>query len=386
LQTVVSETKLACQTLADEQQQVDQRAASIEHQYLTQKQELMRVTKEVQQLRQSNALLDHARDQWKHERKNLEQQVKLLQGTISTLRRTASDQAAVEQLRQDRAGQDQADLHEAQQLLAQAMDQQEMSIRVQATLQETVQTLEVANADLHEKLVEHQTSARTDAERMSTALSKAERETQKLRLDKEAMVEQLKRTKQDKDAGTKQIQELKMRVVAAERLANSSNNNNNNNNGGHHPTGLLLTTPKASADGTFSSPSEETTTTENPSTYTGNKIVFRLPPLPGSAKDKRSSFSTSSSSAMINPTDVTTGKSCCICYKDAFGIMKSCPCGNCQERAHMSCVKQVTAPPSVSHPGTPASPVPVVLCKLGHRRFSVVSASASSSANNNNKK
>jgi hypothetical protein len=112
-----------------------------------------------------------------------------------------------------------------------------------------------------------------------------------------------------------------------------------------------------------------------------------LPPLPGSAKDKQSgTVSATTTTSMINHADVTSGNICCICFKAAFGIMKSCPCGHCQERGHIMCVKQVTAPPSVSHPGTPASPVPVVLCKLGgHRRFSSAAASSSSSNNSNSK-
>lgn len=328
LQTVVSETKLASQKLAEEQALVDQKASGIEHKYLAQQQELGRIKKEVQTLRQNNALLEHARDQWKHERKTMEHKVKSLHTNIDSLHRQISDQQAVEELRKERATQDQAELHRAQSLLAQASQQQDTTLQVQQTLQDTIQKLEAANKELHEKLKEKQDTARGDSERLSNSLSKSEREAQKLRLDKEALEEELKRTKLDKEAVGKQVQELKQRVVAAER---------------RHPAA----TPTA----TTASPSNDT---ENQP----NQICFRLPPLPGSAKSI-----TSSSSNMKHP-DVLEGKSCCICFKPSFGIMKSCPCGECQKRAHFMCVKQVTAPPSVSHPGTPAAPLPVVLCKL----------------------
>ena len=44
--------------------------------------------------------------------------------------------------------------------------------------------------------------------------------------------------------------------------------------------------------------------------------------------------------------------------------MKSCQCGKaaCVKRAHISCVHRVLPAPSVSHPGTPAPRLPVVLC------------------------
>jgi hypothetical protein len=346
LQTVVNETKLASQTLVQEQQMVDQKAADIETKYLQQKQELLRVTKTMEQLRQSNALLEHARDLWKHERKTMEQQVKRLQGTIDALRRDATNQAAVEELRQQRAEQNQLELVQAQQLLTHATEQYDANQKVQWTLQETVATLESANAALHEKLVEQQSGTRDTVERLNTDLSNAERHAQKLHLDKEALEEELKRIKLEKEASVKQYQELKLQVMAAKCSS--------------LPT--ALTSPPGAAS--LSTDRQHSTTEDTPQRSANNTIVFRLPPLPGSAKTKPS-----------NNPDVICGKSCCICFKPSFGIMKSCPCGNCEERAHILCVKQVTAPPSVSHPGTPASPHPVVLCKL-HNRYTFLSQSS----------
>jgi len=55
---------------------------------------------------------------------------------------------------------------------------------------------------------------------------------------------------------------------------------------------------------------------------------------------------------------------CSICFKESFGEMKACQCGNpeCKRRAHMICVNRINPGPSVAHPGTPAPRLPTVLC------------------------
>ena len=58
---------------------------------------------------------------------------------------------------------------------------------------------------------------------------------------------------------------------------------------------------------------------------------------------------------------------CCLCFKEAGGVMKSCQCGqrNCNKRAHAACLakyKVGSISACVSHPGTPLPPMPLILC------------------------
>jgi len=70
------------------------------------------------------------------------------------------------------------------------------------------------------------------------------------------------------------------------------------------------------------------------------------------------------------PNDATTSylddPKCCLCSKDATENMRDCQCGqeSCDLRAHGSCLigSKHNPSPSVSHPGTPAPALPLILC------------------------
>lgn len=57
---------------------------------------------------------------------------------------------------------------------------------------------------------------------------------------------------------------------------------------------------------------------------------------------------------------------CCLCCKDATENMRDCQCGKdtCDLQAHVSCLigSNHHPTPSVSHPGTPAPTLPLILC------------------------
>jgi hypothetical protein len=58
---------------------------------------------------------------------------------------------------------------------------------------------------------------------------------------------------------------------------------------------------------------------------------------------------------------------CCLCFKDASGVMKSCQCGQqtCEKKAHATCLSKYKVgniSSCVSHPGTPLPPMPLILC------------------------
>lgn len=82
-----------------------------------------------------------------------------------------------------------------------------------------------------------------------------------------------------------------------------------------------------------------------------------------------SPFAISTTLNMTTPTAkdshaVPPATTCSVCFKAAFGLMKSCQCGKpeCDKRAHLTCANRVNPGLSVSHPGTPAPKLPLVLC------------------------
>jgi DNA repair exonuclease SbcCD ATPase subunit len=81
-----------------------------------------------------------------------------------------------------------------------------------------------------------------------------------------------------------------------------------------------------------------------------------------SSSNKEKEMATPNTS--VDKHAVPPSATCSICFKAAFGLMKSCQCGRreCDKRAHLTCANQIPPGPSVSHPGTPAAKLPIVLC------------------------
>ena len=65
-------------------------------------------------------------------------------------------------------------------------------------------------------------------------------------------------------------------------------------------------------------------------------------------------------------TSYLDNQKCCLCCKDATENMRDCQCGKdtCDLQAHVSCLigSNHHPTPSVSHPGTPAPALPLILC------------------------
>ena len=370
LQTVITETKRASQILHQEQQQVSAAAASVEAKLLQKEGDLARAHKELQTLRLSNAALEHSHDQWKEERSLREQSIQQKEQELQQLKREKLEQTAVEQARKVRADKIEQEWRRAQAMLVEATSGQEAAEQTQAVLEETIESLQKANRELHQTLKETQDAARSDNGRLNDVLSKAEKEAQQLRIAAEAANEEMQRLKQDKASADKQIQQLKVRLAKVERdlavsnahavATGSSSNNNNKNNKTVSPESVSPT-----GDSSIMS-----------------ALTFRLPPL-ASARDSNKTDSlttTTTNPAALNVTDkenagVKNGTHCCMCIKPSIGIMKTCQCGDssCKKRAHSHCVKHIQPGPSVSHPGTPSVPLPIVLCssvaaKLAMRR------------------
>lgn len=341
LQTVVEETKLACAQLLQEQQEISTMASNTESKLIQKEGELLQLKNEAERLRQANMLLEHARDDWKQERKSLEQSTKQYQEQYETIKRQKMEQTELEKARKERADKVEADYRRANTLLEEATAGQQSAKATIGKLQGDITTLQKANAEVHEKLSEQQATARNNQEKMSANLTKAELEVQELRIKNEAAGEEMERVKLDKGALDQTIQQLKAHLLQAQRDLKDK-----------------TASAVAAAKKNTATPANAQVTPQQK--FPSPMALFSLPALPrGPSAGKENST--------VNKEAIRKGEVCCICLKAISGMCKSCSCGKCTQKAHLMCVKNIAAPPSLSHPGTPAPTLPTVLCKFGIR-------------------
>jgi hypothetical protein len=353
LQTVVTETKRAAQLLHQEHAQIAAAAQQLEAKVLQKEGDLARSLGELRTLRQSHQMVVGEQSRFQNERQRLELSLEQQALELEGLKRVQKERDAMERARKERADKVEHEWRQAQALLVEATAGQVQAEHIKTVLEETVFGLRKANEAVHERLTQQQTASRKENERLSEALTKAEKEAQQLRIDAEATEEAMHRLRLDKIAADKQLQDIKVRVVSAERrlkeLTNSSTTNSS--------------LPAGSPDMIQHEPSLSTVT---PATM--GRSYAALPPLSNKNSQKTATATTTSNkeNGPHAAAAVAGSTVCCLCFKPCFGMMKSCQCGKqqCQCRAHMSCVANRIIPPgpSVSHPGTPAPVLPLVLC------------------------
>lgn len=350
LKTVLTETKNASQLLYQEQQELNATVAAAESKFLEKEAELLRAKKEITSLRSSNGTLEATQINFARERETVLQQVKQLEQELDVLKREKIELHTMEQARKDRFDKVEQEWRKTQTLLVEATAGQTAALQTQAALEKTVVELQKANENVHASLKEQQRIARDEKHRLTESLGKVEKEAQRLRIAAEATDEEMARLKANKASTEKQMQQLKSRLSSAERSLKEAT--------------IVATTTPMSTNVT----AESITTPIIP-----NQLSFQLPPLTTTTATgkKASTLLSTTTSAVPTITEkenigVQNGELCCVCYKPSIGIMKICQCGSkqCQKKAHTNCIKFMNTPagPSVSHPGTPAPKLPIVLC------------------------
>ena len=203
---------------------------------------------------------------------------------------------------------EQKELQQAQTLLVDATSAAADSESTATDLKTTLDKVQQANQQLHKQLDEHLTQARKERENHEISLHTAQQETRSLKIQVANDQDQTQKLEQENKAKEKKISQMQLKVSNLERRLQESTN-------------IVTSTPQS----------------------------FTIPPLGGTPGDKENSL---------------PDCKCSICFKDAVGLMKKCQCGNpgCNSKAHATCVNKIKAGPSVSHPGTPAPRLPVILC------------------------
>jgi hypothetical protein len=359
LQTVIAETKHASQILHQEQLSVSEKANRVEVKLLQKEVDLARVQKELQTLRESNLGLESANETWTNERAILERQVQQCQHELSEAKRAAMEQNALVQARKDRADKVSQELHIAQKLLTEATAGQVAAEQTQIVLKETISSLQQANKDLHDSMHEQQVASRKDHQRLMETINKLEGDTQRLRIAAEASAEEIQRLNLEKKTADQQIQQLHSQLVKAIEQNRKSE----------------LSAAVAATNHAMVSPADSTT----PSLQNAH-LSFHLPPLSGGKKSTATIASNAKVYSSVTDKEndgVEKGSLCCVCFKASIGMMKTCQCGSkeCFKKAHLTCLKTIAPGPSVSHPGTPAPKLPVVLCGSLRAQLSVATPS-----------
>jgi hypothetical protein len=216
------------------------------------------------------------------------------------------------------------DVHQANNLLVEATstaaETESTSIQLKNSLEKMQQTIE----SLHKQLENKQKDERKEKEKDEQQLSRVLHEAQALKAQVATQQDQIKQMSFERQSQEKRFTQLQTKTSNLERRLQDSTTN--------------IVTSIAS------------------STSTND---FSIPPLNGKE----------------NPVRITK---CVICFKSlTTGLMKRCQCGNpsCTMRAHISCVSKVTTGPSLSHPGTPAPPLPVILCSAAKSNICSVAKS-----------
>jgi hypothetical protein len=363
LETVLAETTSASQILHKEQQQVNATVAVAEAKLLQKEGEIIRAKKDLMVLLQSNQDLEAVNCNMKKERDEFALQVNKYEQELDELKREKLDLVAVEKARKDRADKVEQEWHKSQTMLVEVTSGQAAAKQTQAILEESIASLQKTNRDLHATLLAKQHTAMTDKQRISETVIKVEKEAQRLRIAAEASDEEMARLKVEKTATDKQLQQLKARLATSERILKE-----------HSLKAISVATPLSSSVSPVG-----VTTPSNSAINAPNQLSFHLPPL--STGQKMSSSMTKSAITEKENLGVDKGDLCCICYKPSLGIMKTCQCGGmaCHRKAHANCIKlsSMTPGPSVSHPGTPAPKLPVVLCDSVLSKIRLVNVGAS---------
>ncbi len=348
----------------------------------------------------------------KHGEKVLRSLLEKKENLLVKLNKKMVERGDIEKARLERTNRLETELRESRSMLVEVTSTAAEAESITTELRSTIVSLQRENTSLHEKNAATIQDAARERAKLQKALTEAENEAQKLRLKAAADDEELQKFKLDKMSSEKEVLQLQNRIANIEKR--SSGNTDVNDLCMDMPVSAGVTSPSDAGFSTISDISsihssstfDSSGKTCSKSTLFGDGNVISTDSgaatLSKFLKEshnkktplKSNSFKDSSRSMSLTPhekdphllgthVDLPSNKirhnrtmrmsiggnarknSCSICFKAAYGIMKSCQCGNpsCDLRAHATCIASKKSLSSVSHPGTPAPILPVVLCR-----------------------
>ena len=316
LQQVVEETKRASHLLLEEQDEISQKAQAVEQQYVQTQAELARANAQREKIQQENVELGKKTKSLESTIRQLTSELDHKNAEVKHLQQSRSELQSAEDSQHERLERVEKELQQTRALLVDATETAAETEATTVDLKNGMEKLQQANEKLHKQLEEKMTKSRNDTMNHQNELQAAQKENQALKNKDLNSQDEIKQLTADKEAQEKRFSQLRDKTNNLERRLRES-------------TDIVDTTSKPAAKTDDSSSS------------------FSIPPLGGGKEN-----------------NTLPSCKCTICGKDASGLMKKCQCGNprCTSRAHATCVNKIAVGPSVSHPGTPAPRLPVVLC------------------------
>lgn len=306
----------------------------MEAKYVQAQADLARSSASKQKMQQEHRSMKKQLEQMQRRLLDISQALECEKDEKQAWKREAQELGATDKVLQDRVERLEAELQQSKTLLMEATSAASESQEARQKVQSTLVRMEEANKQLSEKLQESQKQLQRQDEFHSNCLAQAQKDHQvtqhKWSHDRD-LVQSLKIEKQ---AADKKVSQVQGKLAQAERRLLDSTNLTSSI--------TLLHEEKSSCHDSQSN------------SASAGQDGFSIPSL-ASTKENTSS-----------PPSKTVSK-CSICNKEGSGVMRKCQCGdkNCAIRAHSVCVQRITmqnTSTSVSHPGTPAPKLPVILC------------------------
>lgn len=348
LETVVLETKRASQLLLQEQEQVTQAATIMESKYTQSLADLVRSIAAEHKLRREHSSLTKRVQQVNQQLQDFSNDLQQEGAEKQHWKRRCHELEATHKTQEERLNRLEKDLQTSQSLLVDATTATTETTQAKNEVEAAMERLQSANQGLHTQLQDFQQSLRQEKESHQKALSQVQQDHHATQVQSSNQREHIQSLKLEKQTDDKRIAQLESKLANMQRRLEESTN---------------LTVIKATnvgQSGFLKTPANKTSTDlqNPPSSASPADVSFVIPPL----MDKEN-MSTPSS---ISKSGVTK---CSLCFKDSSGLMKKCECGRpeCTFRAHQICVHRIhstaaAGKTSVSHPGTPAPRLPVILC------------------------
>jgi len=301
------------------------------------------------------------------------------------LKKASAERDVMEHGRTERTNRVEAELREAKTMLLEATSAAAETESTTAVLNETIAELQKENQTLHDKIGRQLDDAAKERKRLGDALSRKEGEAQRLRLKGATDEEEIQRLRMDNAQIEKEKGQLSSKVSDLQRrltevttgigvlssgrystlssslpsLASTSNASTSTIGSTRTATGLGGNAGVGTAAGKSGGPGSATgvgfvipplrgsstsSTVSNKETSCSSRAVGgrglngALGKDPRSEKKKKRAPSSSTSNGGSGNTKSAAG--CCICHREAYGMMKACSCGGvCGLKAHARCLQ-----------------------------------------------
>ena len=396
LKSALIETKRTCESIKSEHDDIQSTARSLEAKLVQTESELRHEEKEKFDIKLERDELRHNLEDQTEAKKRISRNLEKKEDELTKLKKNIAERNDLERARIDRMNRLEKELRDVRSTLVDVSAAAKDAESTNVDLQNTIQTLQRENKSLHDRIEEIMSDSMREKSKLQGSLSEVESEAQKLRMKVATDEEDLKRSKLDLMSSEKEVGQLRSRisslearlkeVVPAAGVLSPSNESGMQRMSIDSPLTPATFSQSSSSNNHTNSEKKNYEDKENRRSRPNGSLsedshLDMIPSLRPSTPKIGLHYSQSENKLTSNRNRLSNKKpfgrlggtpssnlgsvKCCICFKAAYGIMKSCQCGNptCKRRAHASCVAGKKPLPSVSHPGTPAPQIPCILCK-----------------------